>query len=156
VNMKKKTVEEYVETIYILEKREGRAQTGMISTEMGVKPPSVTEMLQKLQEQDLVHYETYTGATLTEKGRRMAKSLMKKHRVIADFLEIIGVAQDQAELDACQIEHHVSDGTVRQLEKFVHFVHDAPDTPRWVKHFHHFCRTGERTPCNLCSDDGES
>lgn len=151
--MKKKTVEEYIEAIYVLEKREGRAQTGAISAEMGVKPPSVTEMLQKLQEMGVIHYETYAGATLTERGRRMAQSLMKKHRVIADFLAIIGVERDQAEVDACQIEHHVSDGTVRQLEKFVHFVHDAPGTPQWVKHFHHFCSTGERTPCHICSDE---
>jgi DtxR family Mn-dependent transcriptional regulator len=153
--MKKKTVEEYVETIYVLEKTAGRAQTGMISSEMGVKPPSVTEMLRKLEGQGLVNYETYGGATLTAKGLRMAQTLMKKHRVIASLLEIIGVERERAEIDACQIEHHVSDTSVAALEKFVKFVQEAPETPLWIQHFRRYCTTGQRTSCKLHDDPGK-
>ena len=58
--MRYKTIEEYIETICVLEQRNGRAQTGMIATHLGVKPPSITEMLQKLERQGLIHYESYT------------------------------------------------------------------------------------------------
>ena len=97
--MRRITKEEYIETIYLLEKKGGKAQTGQIAEHMDVKPPSVTEMLQKLQTEGFVKYELYLGATLTERGREMASELMARHKVIADFLEIIGVEKELAERD---------------------------------------------------------
>jgi len=78
--------------------------------------------LRKLKKDGLVEYEPYLGAKLGPKGKRMAKELMKKHKVLADLLEIIGVSRDLAEVDACKIEHHVSKETLERLEKFVDFV----------------------------------
>jgi Mn-dependent DtxR family transcriptional regulator len=126
-HMRKKTIEEYVELIYILEQEHGHAHTGTIAAEMDIKAPSVTEMLQKLDKEGLVEYQGYTGATLTEKGKKMALALMEKHRVIQEFLELIGIDATTAERDACQIEHHVSTGSVRRLEKFVEFLQHDPD-----------------------------
>ena len=74
--MKNKTTEEYIETIYTLEKKDGKARTGMIATVLNVKPPSVTEMLQKLQEQGLVKYQIYIGVKLTPKGKEIAQKLI--------------------------------------------------------------------------------
>jgi DtxR family transcriptional regulator, manganese transport regulator len=120
--MRHKTIEEYIETIFVLEHRNGRAQTGMIASCMGVKPPSITEMLKKLEREGLIHYETYNGAILTGPGKKMARELMQKHRIIANFLEILGIDPELAEIDACQIEHHVSPETLKRLEKFVEFA----------------------------------
>ena len=117
--MRHKTIEEYIETIFVLEQRNGRAQTGMIAAHMGVKPPSITEMLQKLEKEGFIHYESYNGATLTPTGKKMARDLMQKHRIIADFLEIIGIEREPAEVDACQIEHHVSSKTLKRMEQGV-------------------------------------
>jgi Mn-dependent DtxR family transcriptional regulator len=125
--MKKKTIEEYIELIYILEKKDGHAHTGTIAAEMEIKAPSVTQMLQKLEKEGLVQYQSYTGATLTDKGKKMARHLIEKHRVIQEFLELIGIDEGMAERDACQIEHHVSTGSVRQLEKFVKFLQQEPE-----------------------------
>lgn len=124
--MRHKTIEEYIETIFVLEQRNGRAQTGMIAAQMGVKPPTITEMLPKLERAGLIHYESYNGATLTRSGKKMARELVQKHRIIADLLEIIGIDREPAEADACQIEHHVSQETLKRLEQFVEFArHDA-------------------------------
>ena len=151
--MRQKTIEEYLETIYVLQQREGYAHTSAIAAEMNVQAPSVTEILQKLQREGYVDYTPYRGATLTEAGSALARRLMDRHRVIADFLDIIGVERSRAEIDACRIEHHVSQRSIDQLEKFVHFVTDAPDEPRWVHHFRQYCETGERTPCELCKEE---
>ncbi len=142
--MKQKTTEEYIETIYILEKRDGYAKTGKISLELDIKPPSVTEMLQKLQEEGHIKYEKYKGAKLTDSGMKIARELLNTHRIIADFLEIIGVERDLAEVDACQLEHHVSTKTMERLEKFVEFIKDAPRGPKWIEHFYHYIKTGEK------------
>ena len=138
--MRHKTIEEYIETICVLEKRDGRAQTGMIASHMGVKPPSITEMLQKLERQGLIHYESYTGATLTRSGKKMARELMQKHRVIADLLEILGIDPEQAETDACQIEHHISPETLKQLEQFVDFARNDPVTTKSISRFRSTCQ----------------
>ncbi len=133
--MRQKTIEEYVEAIYALEERGGRAQTGMIAQEIDVKPPSVTEMLQKLEREGLVRYESYTGATLTPSGRAMARDLMGRHRVLAEFLGLLGVDPETAETDACQVEHHVSAETVERLERFVVFVRSAPEGRACMERF---------------------
>lgn len=152
--MKRKTIEEYIEIIFVLEQTEQRAHTGRIAAEMGVKPPSVTQILRKLEREGLVRHEPYGGATLTPAGEAIAEALMARHRIIADFLEIIGVDRDRAELDACQIEHYVAGQTVERLAKFVEFVKSAPRDPRWMEHFRHFCNTGQRIDCKSPASEG--
>ena len=133
--MRPKTIEEYIETIFVLEQRNGRAQTGMIASRLGVKPPSITEMLQKLEREGLIHYESYTGATLTRSGKKMARELIQKHRIIADLLEIFGIDREMAEAEACQIEHHVSPETLKTLEQFVEFTRNDVATTESIRRF---------------------
>jgi DtxR family Mn-dependent transcriptional regulator len=147
--IKRKTTEEYVEIIFVLQNRNGSAKTGEISSEMVIRPSSVTEMLQKLQEEGFILYEPYKGAQLTDAGKKLAQELMKKHKIIADFLEIIGVQRDLAEADACQIEHHVTRKTLQRLGKFVEFINDAPHEPKWIEHFNYYVQTGKRKQCNF-------
>ena len=147
--MKRKRVEEYIEIIHALELEEGRAATGRIAAEMGVKPSSATEMLQKLQNEGLLHYESYAGATLTDSGRRLALELKGKHRAIADFLEIIGVDRNSAEKDACQMEHHVGRETMERLKKFVQFAGLSSRQPIWIENFKRYCENGRAEKCDL-------
>jgi len=147
--MKQKTLEEYLEVIYLLEKRNDQAKTGEISSELDVKPPSVTEMLRKLEKEGYLEYERYEGVRLTNSGKNIAKNLMESHETIADFLEIIGVEKEQAELDACELEHLISNKTLRKLKKFIEFIDDAPDKPKWIEHYRHYLKTGERKKCEF-------
>jgi len=133
--MRKKTVEEYLELIYELEEKEGLAQTGTIAAEMDVKPPSVTEMLQKLDKEGFVNYRSYAGATLTPQGREIAGRLMKKHQIIEDFLVMIGVDDRHSTNDACQIEHHMSEISIVQLEKFVEFLQKKNEEIQLMEQF---------------------
>ncbi|MBN1236184.1 MAG: metal-dependent transcriptional regulator [Methanotrichaceae archaeon] len=149
--MRQKTVEEYIEIIYALEIRDGRAATGKIASEMKIKPSSATEMLKKLQKEGLLQYETYAGATLTDCGKRLALELRSKHKAIADFLEIIGVDRRVAERDACQMEHHVGRETMEKLERFVQFAGLSSYEPLWVENFRRYCETGQPGECNLCT-----
>ena len=145
--MSKKTTEEYIEVIYDLQKKHNCVHTCEIAAVIGVAPPTVTEMMQKLNNKNLVNYVPYHGVTLTALGEKIAKALMLKHKTLAEFLKIIGIDREDADIDACQIEHHVSSRTMKRLNKFVEFVRDAPSDPRWLEHFEHFCKTGERLRC---------
>ncbi|MFH0966693.1 MAG: metal-dependent transcriptional regulator [Methanobacteriota archaeon] len=133
--MKNKTIEEYVEIIHQIEEKEGQACTNSLAAAMGVKPPSVTEVLQKLQNEGYIHYIPYAGATLTVRGRELAEKLRKKHRAIADFLTVIGISPVIAEIDACQVEHHVNEETVRRLELLLYSIQENPEISSWFERF---------------------
>jgi DtxR family Mn-dependent transcriptional regulator len=133
--MKTKTIEEYVEVIQQIEEQEGQVGTNSLASAMGIKPPSVTEVLQKLQHEGYIHYIPYSGTTLTARGRELAEELRRKHRAIADFLVIIGISPGIAEIDACQIEHHVTDETIRRLEMLLYSIREDPDISSWFREF---------------------
>lgn len=142
-----KTFEEYLEVIYELIQEKGYARTIDISSRLNVKPPSVTEMIQKLDENGFLVYEKYRGLKMTSKGEALAKSVCKRHKTLATFLKIIGVDEKIAEEDACKIEHNINPITMDRLTKFVDFVQNAPHDPKWLEHFEHFTKTGKHIGC---------
>ena len=141
------TIEQYIEVIHALENKKGVAHTTDIALELNIKPPSVTEMLHKLDELDLIIYKQYHGAKLSNPGKKMAQELMLRHKALADFFMIIGVDEETANFDACKIEHHVSPETLKQLNQFIKFAKDGPCDPLWLEHFNYFDKTGDRKKC---------
>lgn len=139
-----KSEESYVETIHSLIKEHGYARVADIAETLEVKPPSVTSMLQKLDEQKFVDYTRYRGVVLTDKGQLLAETLERRHNAVKQFLMMIGVAEESAEKDACEIEHQINPDTVEKLAKFVEFVRTAPQTPPFLKNFQQFEKTGKR------------
>jgi len=148
--LRKKTIEEYLEIIYILQERYGYAQTGEIAKLMKIKAPSVSEMLIKLESEKLIHYEPYKGAILTEKGLKIAKELIKKHETISDFLITIGVKKEIANIDACRLEHHISNDSMDKLIKFLEFIKSKPFKPLWLEKFEEYLKTGKQPKCRFC------
>ena len=136
--------EGYVETIYSLIREHGYARVADIAITLNVKPPSVTNMLQKLDEQKFVTYTRYRGVTLTQKGKSLAETLERRHQALKKFLIMIGVSEENAEKNACEIEHKINRETAEKLTKFVEFVQSAPRTPEFLEHFKQYDRTGKR------------
>jgi DtxR family Mn-dependent transcriptional regulator len=136
--------ESYVETIDSLIREHGYARVADIATTLNVKPPSVTNMLQKLDEQKFVNYTRYRGVVLTSKGKTLAATLERRHQALKKFLTMIGVSEKNAEKDACEIEHKINRETVEKMAKFVEFVQSAPQKPPFLEHFKHYDRTGKR------------
>ncbi|RLI23633.1 metal-dependent transcriptional regulator [Candidatus Bathyarchaeota archaeon] len=146
--MSSETVENYLETIYLISKRKGYARVSDISTALKVKAPTVTEMVQKLADRGLVMYERYKrDIRLTSKGEEKAKRVIERHRILKAFLQVLGVSEEVAEEDACRIEHHIHPETLERLSKFIEFVQKAPKSPKWLEHFRYFCEKGEHPPC---------
>tara|TARA_B100001750_G_C15207906_1_gene446816 strand:- start:118 stop:579 length:462 start_codon:yes stop_codon:yes gene_type:complete len=120
------TREDYLEIISELVELKGYATTLDISRYMNVSPPSVTKMLQKLDEKGYLEYEKYHGINLTEKGKQTANTIRQKHGILLDFFEILGVGIDIANQDIEGIEHHLNPKTIRQLRKFITFLKSNP------------------------------
>lgn len=115
-------MEDYLEVIYELITRKGYATTVDISDYLNVSSPSVTKMLQRLNESGHVNYEKYRGLSLTESGMAIAKNIHDRHGVLAEFFKMIGVDEDTANRDAEGIEHHLHPETLRKLEEFIRLV----------------------------------
>jgi len=115
-------MEDYLEVIYELITQKGYATTVDISDYLNVSSPSVTKMLQRLNESGHVNYERYRGISLTESGVAVAKNMHDRHGILADFLKMIGVDEDTANRDAEGIEHHLHPETLRKLEEFIRLV----------------------------------
>ncbi len=109
-------MEEYLETIYRLEVDGVVARTGEVARELGVAPPSVTDMLQKLEKAGLVDYEAYRGVVLTDKGREVGRRILGRHRIMQAFLqEVCGMEHRAAHDAACDMEHSIP----RELEAWM-------------------------------------
>jgi len=116
------SVEDYLEVIHELLMEKGYARSVDISKYLGVKSPSVTSMIQRLNRMGFVFYERYRGIKLTEKGERLARMIKDRHLIIAQFLRILGVSESVANSDAEGIEHHVHPITIEKITRFVDFV----------------------------------
>lgn len=112
-------MEDYLEVIYELIKEKGYATTIDISKYLNVSSPSVTKMVQRLDEGGHLNYERYRGIVLTEEGASIAKGMHERHNLLVEFLKMIGVKDDIANSDAEGIEHHLHPETLKKLEEFV-------------------------------------
>jgi Mn-dependent DtxR family transcriptional regulator len=112
-------MEDYLEVIYELVQYKGYATTIDISEYLNVSSPSVTYMIQRLNESGYLNYEKYRGIRLTDRGILVAKNIQERHGLLAEFLRIIGVDEDTANKDAEGIEHHLQPKTLEKLEQFI-------------------------------------
>ncbi len=116
-------LEDYLETIYLLERRNGVARVKEIAGERNVKMPTVTEVLRRLSEKGFIHYEPYGYVRTTDKGKAYAEMLYQKHRVLIDFLEkVLHLPKSVAEKEGCLMEHHLSSETVERVKRLTDFI----------------------------------
>ena len=127
--------EDYLEVIAELVELKGYATTLDISRFMNVSPPSVTKMLQKLDEKKYLEYEKYHGINLTHIGRQVADTIRRKHSTLLEFFEILNVGKGIANQDTEGLEHHLNDKTIRRLRKFITFL---KSNPKIIKQFREF------------------
>ncbi len=120
------STEDYLEVIYELVKLKGYATTLDISRYMSVSAPSVTKMLQKLNDHDYLVYEKYRGISLTKKGNQIAETIRQTHGIVLEFFSILGINHNTANYDAEGIEHHLNHKTIKQLQKFIIFLKSDP------------------------------
>ena len=110
------TAEDYVEAIAQLIDQQGVARVCKLAQTMGVSHVTVTRIITRLSKEGLVATSPRQPITLTTKGRAMAKASYDRHLAVLGFLRAIGVSEQQAQIDAEGIEHHVSAQTLRALK----------------------------------------
>lgn len=116
------TVENYVKAIYMLgQQRAGtHVPTGHIAIALGVLPGTVTSMLKTLNESQLVTYTPYEGVCLTPAGGALALRVLRRHRLIEQFLaQTLDLSWDEVHEEAEHMEHAVSDALVDRIDAYL-------------------------------------
>ena len=118
--MNSQSEEDYLKALYHLEMDFNAVSTNSIADFLDMKPSSVTDMLKKLAEKKFINYQKYKGTSLTKKGKLIALSIIRKHRLWETFLvEKLGFGWDQVHTIAEQLEHIKSDKLIENLDNFL-------------------------------------
>src|SRR3984893_11533633 len=109
-------VEDYLERILELIKSKGYARVVDIAAALKISQASVTNMVQRLDADGLLKYEKYRGLVLTAAGETLARNIAKRHKLLTDFLKLLGLDDRVIYHDVEGMEHHVSLPTLRAIE----------------------------------------
>jgi len=114
------SLENYLESIYFLQLKNGEVRITDIAYDLKVSKPSVNRAINTLKDANLVKHEHYGVLTLTEEGKRIAKDVAGRHELLKRFLtEVLKIDEETAEKEACAMEHVVSSDTLEKLENFL-------------------------------------
>lgn len=113
------SAENYLETIFILQRRKGAVRSIDIANELSFSKPSVSVAMKHLREEDYIQVDKDGYISLLEKGRSIAEKIYERHTFIADWLMALGVRPDVAVEDACRIEHVISEESFSAIKAHV-------------------------------------
>jgi len=126
--MYSKTEEDYLKAIYHLTGQEDdKVSTSMLAEHLSNRPASVTDMLRKLSDKELIHYKKSRGVTLTDLGKEIALQVVRKHRIWEVFLvEKLKFGWEEVHEIAEQLEHVDSQLLINKLDAFLGFPEFDP------------------------------
>lgn len=115
--MATQSIEDYIKAIFHLARDDKAVQTSAIAERLEVRPASVSNMMRRLAKLGLIDYEPYRGAILTGEGQRLARRMVRRHRLIERFLtEILGYSWEEVHDEAERLEHAVSTRFVESID----------------------------------------
>lgn len=122
--MSKRKMEDYIKQIYLQIEMKGFARVSDIANILDVKPSSVTKMIQKLDQKELLIYEKYRGIKLTQSGHKFGKYLVYRHNLLESLFRIVGVNEECLCSEVEEIEHHLSPKTLDRIIELVQFFQE--------------------------------
>jgi DtxR family Mn-dependent transcriptional regulator len=138
------TMEDYLEAIYNLSQEKRVVRVKDIAKRLGVKMPTVTSMLKTLGEKGMIDHEKYEYLELTGKGSDIGSEIDQRHQTLKTFLtDILKIDHDQADKDACKMEHAVSPATLESIVEFMAFIENCPRGGNdWLELFNEYRKHG--------------
>ena len=132
------SLEDYLETIYLLIQERRVARVRDIAKARNVKAGSVTPALRRLSDLGLIEYEQREYIDLTERGEQEARRVLSRHQLLTRFFdEVLQMPPEAADAEACRLEHSLSDEAMDRLVRFFEFLAVCPhQPPALLKAFH--------------------
>ena len=113
------SAENYLETIYILRKRNGFVRSIDIANELAFSKPSVSVAMKNLRENGYIEMDPDGSITLLDRGLEIAERMYERHTFLSDWLQLLGVTPETAAEDACRIEHVISAESFDAIKRHV-------------------------------------
>ena len=111
------SLEDYLETILLLYKKNGHVRSIDIANELNFTKPSVSIAMKNLRQKNYINMADNGYITLTETGRKRAESVLERHTILSDWFISIGFSKDTAMEDACRVEHDLSEESFEAIKK---------------------------------------
>ncbi len=125
--MKNISKEDYLSEIYKNEDPNGKIKANLIAGKLQVSSAAVTDMLKKLKNDGHIKYQPYHGIELTDKGRDLARNMVRRHRIWEVFLhQVVGLPWDKVHDEAHHLEHSGSDELINKMEEMLNFPEFDP------------------------------
>lgn len=119
--------QDYLKIINSLVEKNKVARVKEIAREKGVSMPSVTESVKKLAGENWISYKSRGFIELTEKGEKAANYFAKRTEFLKNFLhDVLGSDEQKADAEACTLEHHLSDDSLKNLGLLYQFLNHCP------------------------------
>lgn len=147
------SLEDYLQVIFHLEESHRVVRAKEIADQMSVQRASVTGAFKALAGRGLINYSPYSHITLTPDGRRIAQDIVRRHNTLSEFfIATLQLDPQQAEANACRIEHAIDAVAVDRLVHFLEFLRLCPRTSlEWLEGFALYCRRGAQdSSCREC------
>ena len=156
------SLEDYLETIYLLVQEQGFARVKDVARARDVKAASVSIALRKLAEMDLVRYERREYIALTPEGEKAGRRVFSRHRLLRRFFEeVLSMPAEAASQQACAMEHSLTDDAMVRMARFFEFLGACPSV---IESFHQCPMAQERKStahaklpqwCSVCAKKKE-
>ena len=119
------SLEDYLEIICNYSSLNKNIRAIDISRKLDVSRASVTEALKKLANKGYINYGRYDAISLTEQGKKVAENVVSRHSVLQDFFEnYLGLTEVEASINACKIEHVITDNAFNKISELLDRVKD--------------------------------
>lgn len=110
------SIEDYLKTVYLLQKQQGCARLADIADRMQVSRPSANHAVAQLADKGLAEHEKFGPIRLTAKGKQTAEHLLTKFEIIKQFyMHVLHLSEDLASAEACAIEHTIYTATLEKM-----------------------------------------
>lgn len=113
------SAEDYLESILVLQKQLGQVRSIDIVNKLGYSKPSVSIAMKKLRENGYISMSSDGLITLNDEGLAIAQRVYGRHTTLTRLFTLFGVSPETAALDACKVEHDLSDETFLKIAEFV-------------------------------------
>ncbi|MDI6793818.1 MAG: metal-dependent transcriptional regulator [bacterium] len=122
------SLEDYLEAILVLSRKEKVVRVKDVAKSLAIKPPSVIGALKALEEKGLVVHEKYGYLELSQDGILQAQKIYARHEIFYKFFHgLLRLPSAVASEDACRIEHHLSSRTMEAILGLVQLIEDSPE-----------------------------
>jgi Mn-dependent DtxR family transcriptional regulator len=128
------SMEDYLEMAFRLSQEDGFTRVNDLARSLNVKPPSVTNMIQRMYDKELICYEKYGVIQLTPLGKQVGRFLLKRHFMLEFFFRAVGVPGNLLE-NVERIEHNLTSEATECLSLLVEYIQKNPD---WFREFQEY------------------